>query len=283
MSEQQTVQVADGTRFAVRIGGPEDAPPLLMLSGQANSGRWWNNVRGGFENDFRTVTFDYRGTGDTGVSEADRTGWKNWSAPSFAADAAAVMEALGHARYHVYGASMGGRVAQHLAADQPERVDRLILACTMIGGKHTVKAAPEVRKLLSSPGSRERTASVIEWFFSPQWTGTLDTTTVLGDPKLTQEGLRGHRRVTKGHDSWEKLPRITAPTLVIHGAEDPMVPVENGRLLAARIPGARLIIMPQGRHGFFEEFADQLEPVLLEFLHGDDEIGAAGAEVADKT
>lgn len=277
MAEQRvdrTVQVEDGTRFAVTTGGPDDAPPLLLLPGQANSGRWWQDVRGGFEDDFRTVTFDYRGTGTTGVSEADETGWKDWSAPSFAVDAANVMAELGHRRFHVYGASMGGRVAQHLAADRPELVDRLILACTMAGGEHTVAPNPQVSRLLGSPSSPERTAAVLEWFFSPDWAGSPGGTKILGDPHLTSEGLRGHRRVSNGHDSWEKLPDISASTLVIHGAQDPMVPVENARVLAGRIPGARLLIHELGRHGFFEEFAGELQPVLLDFLLGDDEVGA---------
>lgn len=260
---EQMVTVKDGSRFAVRLGGPEGAPPLLLLPGQANSGRWWDDIRGHFEDRFATVSLDWRGSGDT---ETNLDQWKHWSAPSFAADAAEVMAGLGYARFHVYGTSMGGRVAQHLAADRPEVVDRLILACTSAGGPQEVEADPEVRALLSAPSSPERTAAVIEWFYTPAWRGSLSGSKILGDPKLTPEGQRGHRRVSNRHDAWDKLPGITAPTLVIHGSDDPMVPVSNARLAAGRIPGAQLFVHPGGRHGFFDEFSADLAPVLRAFL-----------------
>lgn len=270
--EQHRVTGTDGTRFAVQVGGPAQAPPLLLLSGQANSGRWWDNIRGDFGCDFRTVSFDYRGSGDT---ETDLADWKNWSASLFAIDAADVMAALGFERFHVYGTSMGGRVAQHLAADRPELVDRLILGCTSPGGPASVAPDEEVTALLASPSSPERTAAVLRWFFTPAWKGSVTGTAILGDPRLTREGQRGHRRVSNRHDAWDKLPDIAAPTLVIHGADDPMVPAANATVLAERIPGARLCIHETGRHGFFEEFAAEIAPALQAFLQGDDSIGDA--------
>ena len=64
------------------------------------------------------------------------------------------------------------------------------------------------------------------------------------------------------HDAWDLLPRIDCPTLVLHGADDLMAPAVNARLIAERIPGARPFLHPSGRHGFFDEFADDLQPVL---------------------
>jgi pimeloyl-ACP methyl ester carboxylesterase len=68
------------------------------------------------------------------------------------------------------------------------------------------------------------------------------------------------------HDAWDLLPRITAPTLVLHGQRDEMVPVVNARLIAERVPGARPWVHPTGRHGFFDEFAADVTPLVGDFL-----------------
>ena len=124
----------------------------------------------------------------------------------------------------------------------------------------------EVRELLGAPSSPQRTTAVISWFYTPEWDGSVRDSTILGDPNPTREGLRGHRRVSNGHDACHKLPRITAPTLVLHGSDDPMTPVENAHLLADRIPNAQLHVHAGGRHGFFDEFSADLAPLLRGFL-----------------
>lgn len=85
---------------------------------------------------------------------------------------------------------------------------------------------------------------------------------------MTPEETRAHLRVSGRHDAWDRLPRIAAPTLVLHGTDDRMVPTANAPVLAGRIPGASLELTEGGRHGFFEEFADRLEPRLTRFLLG---------------
>jgi pimeloyl-ACP methyl ester carboxylesterase len=127
--ERGWTQLHDRTRLAYRLQGPEDAPPLLLLQGQANSHRWWDRLRVPFAHTCRTIAFDYRGTGDTrpGAVAGDAA----WSTTSFAADASAVLDHLGYDRVRVYGNSMGGRVGPcrgpiphqkplvHIAPDQP--------------------------------------------------------------------------------------------------------------------------------------------------------------------
>lgn len=71
-----------------------------------------------------------------------------------------------------------------------------------------------------------------------------------------------HRRASERHDAWDRLPSITAPTLVLHGDDDRLNPTENASLLAARIPDARLELVPGGRHGFFTEFAARVNPLV---------------------
>jgi pimeloyl-ACP methyl ester carboxylesterase len=99
--------------------------------------------------------------------------------------------------------------------------------------------------------------------YTPRWRGTSN---LLGDPNLTPDAARRHLRVSAGHDAYDALPRIEVPTLVLHGSDDRMAPVENARLIADRIAGARVSITPGGRHGFFDEFAERVNRDVLGFL-----------------
>ncbi|WP_040156107.1 alpha/beta fold hydrolase [Mobilicoccus massiliensis] len=254
------VRTPDGALLAVRQGGPVGAPALLLLPGQANSMRWWDGLRGQFEHAYRTVTFDYRGTGDT-CAEVD-----DWSTAMFAEDAAHVMAELGHEGYRVYGTSMGGRVAQHLAAQERRRVEKLVLACTSPGGPLAVERSSEVRRVLASRTSPERTERVLRFFYTDDWPGRARDSLLLGDQTMTPAAGLAHLRASYGHDAWSSLPDITAPTLILHGTGDPMVPAENAELLDSAILDSRLVFHEGGRHGFFDEFADDLRPLILDFL-----------------
>ncbi|MDR7159684.1 pimeloyl-ACP methyl ester carboxylesterase [Arthrobacter sp. BE255] len=85
---------------------------------------------------------------------------------------------------------------------------------------------------------------------------------------MNQQELAAHRKASRRHDAWEVLPSIAVPTLVLHGEDDLMTPVENARLLSDRIPGAQLHVYPGSRHGFFEEFSPQVTAAVIEFLSG---------------
>ncbi len=119
-----------------------DGPPLVLLGGQANNHHWWDGVRPDFAAAFTAVVLDYRGTGDSGKPDTD-----SYSTRGFADDVLRVLDHLGVDRAHVYGTSMGGRVAQWIAADHPERVDRLVLGCTSSG-------APRPASRTGSSGAR---------------------------------------------------------------------------------------------------------------------------------
>ncbi|MBE2315662.1 alpha/beta fold hydrolase [Solirubrobacter sp. CPCC 204708] len=243
-------------KFSIQVRGSDDAPPLLLLPGQANSHRWWDGLREPFAERLRTITFDYRGTGETEASDGE------WTTATFAEDAAAVLDEVGVARTAVYGTSMGGRIAQRLAIDQPGRVSALVLACTTPGGRHAIERSQEVRRMLAEPDRERRRANLLELFY----TDGRRESNLLGDPGLTPQAARRHLRVSASHDAWDGLPGITVPTLVLHGSEDRMAPVENARLLAHRIPAARLSITAGGRHGFFDEFAEAVTPEVVAFL-----------------
>lgn len=232
---------------------------MLLLAGQANSHTWWDGLRTDFEDDFHVVTLDQRGTGRSRGPVGD------WSTALFADDAADVLDAMGTPTARVYGTSMGGRVAQILAAQYPNRVERLVLACTSPGGRHGHERANDVRRDLSHPDSGRRLGALQRLFFTEQWPFPPEDSHLFGDSSMSSEEKRAHLRVSSRHDAWDRLPRIEAPTLVMHGTDDLMSPVANAHLLADRIPGARLHVVDGGRHGFFEEFRREISPLVSDF------------------
>jgi pimeloyl-ACP methyl ester carboxylesterase len=258
----------DGVRLAVQVLGPPTAPVLLLLSGQANSHHWWDGLRESFAEHFRTVTFDYRGLGDTRLGE-ESVPWSDWSTSLFARDAVAALEAVGASTAHVYATSMGGRVAQRLAAEHPARVARLVLACTTPGGRHAQERGNDVRTVLAQPDLAARRAALLDLMYTPAYAAEHGAASrLLGAPGLGDEARRGHLRVSARHDAWDLLPSISAPTLVLHGSDDRMAPVANAGLLAGRIPGAELHVYDGMRHGFFDELRDEVGARVLAFLRG---------------
>lgn len=265
--EHGSVVVRDGTRLAYQLDGPADASPLLLLQGQANSHSWWDRVRPGLARTHRTLTVDYRGTGDSHTPPATGTSGEPWSTGTFAADAVAVLDHLGLDAVGVYGTSLGGRVAQMLAIHHPARVARLVLACTSPGGPRARERSQEVRRALAHPDARERRRALLDLMYTPDYARTSGTSSpLLGDPGISPDAARQHLRASARHDASADLARIAAPTLVLHGTDDLMTPAENAHLIAKSIPGARLRLTAGGRHGFFEEFAATVTPAVLGFL-----------------
>lgn len=255
-------QTRDGFDLAAQMGGAAGSPAVLLLQGQANSHTWWNGIRNAFESEFQTITMDYRGTGSSRGPVAP------WTTKSFAADAMEILDSAGISTAYVYATSMGGRVAQMIAAHYPDRVRALVLACTTPGGPNAVARAPEVSAQLARASATERSKVLHDLFYTPVWPHPPEDSSLLGDASMTPQELAAHRKASRHHDAWALLPSITAPTLVLHGEDDLMTPAQNARLLADRIPGARLCVYPGSRHGFFEEFAQQVTPTVIDFFAG---------------
>lgn len=259
---RQTVRARDGFGLAVQVSGRPHGPALLLFSGQANSHVWWSELRAGFDDRFQVVSFDWRGTGHS------RGAVQGWTTASFAQDAVDVLDALDVPSAAVYGTSMGGRVAQMLAADFPHRVDRLVLACTSPGGRHARERGRDVRRALADPDPAARSRVLQELFYTDAWLNRQPrpASPLFGDPTMSPAEARAHLSVSARHDAWDRLPDVVAPTLVLHGSDDRMVPASNAPLIAGRIPGAVSDIYPGGRHGFFAEFADEVTSRVRSFL-----------------
>lgn len=259
---QGFARAGDGTVLAHQWQG--DGFPLVLLAGQANNHHWWDSTREDFHGTHRTITLDQRGTGASG---APRQGY---STEEFADDVIAVLDDLGVERADVYGTSMGGRVAQWVALRHPGRVRRLVLGCTTPGGPHAVERDASVRRALAQPDPRAARQALTDLMYSPAWQAAHPGPyTVLGDPGMPPHARRGHLLASGGHDAWDALPGVVAPTLVLHGGQDRMAPPENLALLAGRIPGARTHLFPEARHAYFQECRAEASALVSAFLRED--------------
>ena len=251
---------ADGTRLWYEATG--DGPPLLLVAGQASDREVWMPVRADFEALHRVIVFDHRGTGDSDKPEAPP-----YTTRGFAADAVAVLDATGVARAHVYGISMGGRIGQWLAIEHAARVGALVLGCTTPGNAHGIRRPPEVDpELMSGDPARMQPLLV-----SPAWAAANrallanHARAALRRP-VPPYARRLHYEASEAHDAWDRLPEITAPTLVIHGGDDRVNVTANAPLLAGRIRGAELCILEGARHAYFWEQRAEASARVLAFL-----------------
>lgn len=244
----------DGARIAFAERGT--GVPVLLIAGQATGMHGWGPFADALAEDFRVIVFDHRGIGASDLGEAGR-----YTTRAFAQDAVAVLDAAGVSAAHVVGHSMGGRVAQWLAADDPERVRRLVLIATTASDRSGEKRDPAVIADLLS-GDRARMTPL---FFDADWVvAHPETVDAFFTRTATREALRGHFAASRDHDAREALAGIRAETLVLHGDHDALTPLAQAEPLAEAIPHATLRAFDAG-HGLHLDTPEVLEAVR-EFL-----------------
>lgn len=236
-------------------------PAALLISGQAMTlAAWWRTVPILAES-FRVLAFDHRGMGRSAHSR-----WP-YSVAHMADDAVAVLNAAGVQRAHVYGISLGGMVAQELALRHPDRVHALVLGATTAGGPGTILARPEPLGFFIRAGAMGPEEA--EWAAVPYNYG--EVTRRQHGERIAQDIARRVLDTTDtlayvhqvaaaaGHNTVGRLHEIVAPTLVVHGAEDVVIPPSNGLLLAHAIRQAEFKLWPGAGHLFMtdEPRADQ--------------------------
>jgi 3-oxoadipate enol-lactonase len=215
-----------------------------------NLSAWWRTAPV-LARHFRVIALDNRGIGRSGGSP-----WP-YFAGRMADDAVAVLDSAGEERAHVYGISLGGMVAQEIALRHPDRVDALVLGATTAGGAGAARGEFTAMSFFS----RVRTMDEEEahWAAVPYMYGERTRRRYAGrigediarrlEPAAPSLATHVQQLAAAGaHRTEHRLDEIAAPTLVVHGAEDVVVPVENGRALAAGIRDAELRVWPGAGH-----------------------------------
>jgi len=239
-----------------------------------------------YAHEFRVIVFDNRGTGQSSFPEG-----VDYTIALLADDAAALLDTLGVDAAHVYGVSLGGMVAQEVALRHPEKVRSLILGATWPGGPHTVPPGDDAAAALVDfvETGESITPAFLEVLFSPGYIAEpspelLEFGQLLADyPATPTEILAAQAGAAGRHDTYDRLPEITAPTLVIHGTDDTLIPTENGRILAERIPGAELVLLEGARHGYLFEKQAESDAAVLDFLRRHSGVAPAAPAVLPAT
>jgi 3-oxoadipate enol-lactonase len=225
-------------------------PPVLLIAGQGMSlDAWWRTVPV-LASSFRVLTYDNRDVG-----RSSRWPWP-YGVPQMVEDAVTVLDAAGVQRTHVYGISLGGMVAQELAVRHPHRVDALILGATTAGGPEAVYAEPQRLAFFVRAGAMDPEEA--EWAAVP-YNYSLRTRRSKGDRIAADIAKRVEHQTESlaylhqvaaaaSHSIAARLHQVRAPTLIVHGEEDLIVPPQNARQLARGIRHAELRVWPDAAH-----------------------------------
>jgi pimeloyl-ACP methyl ester carboxylesterase len=253
----ETMIHANGVDLCVETFGAATDPAILLVMGAAGSMDYWEDgfcERLAAEGRY-VIRYDNR---DTGRSPSYEPGDPAYTFTDLVADAAGLIEELGRSRTHVVGVSMGGAIAQTLAVERPERVASLVLISTSaiegVDRDDLPPASNEVRAVFESPPPEPDwtdRAAVIDFLVEGElpFLGSVrgddatkrDVAGRLYDRTTNVASSQTNHWILGGDPVQGGLAEVTAPTLVLHGTEDPLFPYEHGVALAAAIPGARLV------------------------------------------
>ena len=239
--------------------------PVLLIMGLGYPSDMWWRTRPLLDSRYRTIVLDNRGVGRSDLPPGP------YPIALMAADAVAVLDAAGVESAHVFGISMGGMIAQELALQNPERVRTLILGCTAAGGPSAVRAEPEVIQLLMNRGSttpEEAAIAAIPYIYdhdTPR--DRIDEDLAIRRPWLPPpQAYAAQLQGILAWESYSRLSQLKVATLVIHGETDRLVPRGNSELIAARIPGAKLLTLPHASHIFTTDQTAACNHAIMQFL-----------------
>jgi len=270
VATREFAQSKDGLKLRYEIRGT--GSPVAMIMGFSGSGRAWSErFLSLLDGRFQLIVIDNRGTGESDKPDVA------WTLRDMADDIAAVLDHAKLPKTHVFGISMGGMIAQEYALAYPGRVDRLILGCTNCGMSHSIPGKPEdLAKLMPQPGMSPAEAAKLAFSaacgkaFIASAAGQKFIDNQLAEmakyPITPQHTFARQFGAISGFDSYARLGEIKAPTLIIHGDDDAIVPVQNADVLSQGIAGSRKHILKGIGHMFFWEAPDEAARAASDFL-----------------
>ena len=249
----------DGVQLCLETFGDRAAPAVLLISGGAAAMDWWDVefcARLADEGRF-VVRYDHR---DTGRSVASPAGKPSYSADDLATDPLRILDALGISHAHVVGHSMGGGIAQQLAARHPGRLVTLTLIATSPAGvradqQHLPPMEPRLAATFDNPAPEpawDDRAAVVDYLVDVErdFAGSLGfdedrmrrlAAIVVERTRDMAASMTNHWILEESSSAQFRLAEIDVPTMVLHGTADPFFPFGHGAALAAEIPGATLV------------------------------------------
>ncbi|WP_136617998.1 MULTISPECIES: alpha/beta fold hydrolase [Mesorhizobium] len=253
------VIIGDGTRIAYRIDGDATKPVLVLSNSIATTLHMWDRQVDELSRHFRVLRYDFRGHGGSstpvGAYSLDRLG----------RDVIELLDALGIGRVHFLGLSLGGFVGQWLGIHAPERIDRLILSNT---SSHLSPASyfdERIAAVQQAPDMSE-TAEVFlgNWFPTSMVAANAPVVEDFRAMLLTidRQGLAGLFAAVRDADLRRSVALISRPTLVIAGQHDTVTAASHSELIAAAVPGAKLVVLPAVHLSNVEYPAEFMQAVL---------------------
>ena len=290
----QFVDLANGVRLCYRVHGPREATPVLLVAGWDQGLTSWPDpfIDALLERGFRVIRHDNRDTGCSSRIQTpppstlrqfrERPRRDAYTLQDMADDAVGLLDHLGLERVHVVGISMGGMIAQSIAAAHPERVQTLTSLISTTGQAKIGQPAWSTKLRVARPPARTREAAVRRHLSLTAHLAGLDYAPDAAAETLFAEGAWDRAAAVRGPagaggarqiqaiqasgDRTEQLRRITAPTLVVHGDRDLIVHPSGGMATAAAIPGARHVSIPGMGHHLAPGLLDQLVELITSHI-----------------
>lgn len=262
---------SNGITLEYETFGESSSPPVLLIMGLGAQMTRWDPLfcQGLSDSGYFVIRFDNRDVGLSTWFDGTDTKSPTYSLKDMAADAAGLLDALGIDSAHIVGVSLGGMIAQTFALEHPERTRTLTSIMSTTGNREVGQPTPEalnalmvpppksreeavelgvnLARLIGSPGFpfheeevRERTGATYDRAFNPPGTA------------------RQIQAITSQPDRTHDLGKVRAPTLVIHGADDPLITPSGGEATVAAVPGATLKVIPGMGHNLPPELFDEL-------------------------
>lgn len=249
-----------------------DGYPLVLIRGLSSSLNSWPPYSiGQFSNSFKTILFDNRGAGRTDIPDG------KYSAKMMADDTIGLLDALDINKTYLLGFSMGGCIAQEIVLNYPNRIIKLILTSSWCGPSHGIAPLPESNPFpkmgpLLKEGEYGKMASILTDSLFPE--NFKKNNPIIIEKVITNymnnapslRGFESQAAYVETFDTYEKLSEIKIPTLILHGTEDKILPVENAKILANNISSAELVLFENTGHGITIQENKLWTQKVIEFL-----------------
>jgi pimeloyl-ACP methyl ester carboxylesterase len=241
-------------------------PPLLLAAGIPAIANDWGPLAERLSASRRVIAYDNRGSGQSSVTPGPYT------TRQLAADAVRLLEVLGIGRADVFGMSLGGMIAQEIALGWPDHVRRLVLGCTHAGVRHAAPAPRETGRAFTMQtddwGERIRALAPLAFARDVDHDMLDRFTEKKAKDVQDPEGYAAQIDAVLSHDTYDRLPEIQAPTLILTGDDDRIIPAPCSDVLHLRIPHSRLEVIEGTGHLFFLEKPDETIELVQGFLDG---------------